>query len=427
MKRNPIVMAVGASTATVMLLAGCSSGGGSSAAPANGKVGGKVTMLFDGTFKSALKPVIAAFEAKYPGTKVDVTYSGGDLGSVISTQLQAGTAPDIFVTLPGGNVGGGSGILVVPLASQQRLLDLSDSPWASQVPKTWQSGVDHKGKTYAYPGTLQGIGAAYNQTMLDKLGLTIPQTWTDVLALCDKAKSKGVYAYAQGLSDGAHMVYLALSSTLIYGPTPDFDQQQRAGKTTFENSPWKDVFTKYQQMNQHGCFGDGALGRTRAQAATAVASSKAIADVDVGAMLAPITAGAPKSKFAFVPLPATDSPAETRMPALPGYTLSVNAATKNPATAKAFLDTLAETDNINKYSAGFGSVPVIPNDKFTPPPVLDTFDKYVSSGKATKIPDWPTAELQTLAMQEVQALMLGKDSVDTVLKKMQDKFNQANK
>ena len=106
-------------------------------------MGGTLTVIYDSTFKSALQPVITAFEQQNPGTKVDVNYVGGDVGNLISTQIRAGTAPDLFLTFPGG----GNAMGVQTLASQGRLLDLSDSPWASQIPKLWQDSMQHEGKT----------------------------------------------------------------------------------------------------------------------------------------------------------------------------------------------------------------------------------------------------------------------------------------
>jgi raffinose/stachyose/melibiose transport system substrate-binding protein len=425
--KSPIRLTLPAVTAAALALSGCSGGGDESAAPSNGAIGGKVTVVFDATFKRALDPVVQAFEKKYPGTKVDVNYMGGDISAVVLTQLQAGTAPDIFITFPGGTPGAGGGTGTVTLASQQRVLDLSDSPWASAVPKTWKSDVEYEGKTYAYPGALQGLGATYNATKLQELGLSIPKTWSEVLSLCDAAKSKGIYAYGQGLSDAGHMIYLALSSTLIYGPTPDFDQQQLDGKVTFDGSPWKEVFEKYVEMNKRGCFGDGAVGRSSQQGLDAVAAGKALGVVSVGAVLSILRASAPNNKYTLAALPATDSPDETYMPALPGYTISLNAQSKNPATAKAFLDVLAEPENINNYAAGFESIPVIPNGKFKAPDTLAAFNDAVVKGKSTKIPNWPTAELQTQAMQEVQSVLLGRESIDTALNKLQKTFDSAKK
>ena len=146
------------------------------------------------------------------------------------------------------------------------------------------------------------------------------------------------------------MLYLALTGTLVYGRDPDFSKQLAAKQTTIPNSPWKTALEKYKQMNDAGCFGDGALGRSGPQANNEVAAGKALGIVNVGAVIAPIKQAAPNSEFTIAALPATDNPADTYFTALPGYTLSVNADSKNPATAKAFLDLLAQPQYIKQYS-----------------------------------------------------------------------------
>ena len=418
----------GRGVAAAMLIAalalqGCSNGGTAAAPAANGTVGGTLTGVFDAAYKQALDPAAQAFQKEHPGVKVDINYAGGDVAGLISTQLQAGTAPDLLLTFPGGSPGNGGNVNVVTMASQNRLLDLSDSSWASAVPKKWTADVTYQGKTYAYPGAVQGLGAVYNQTKLDQLKLSIPQTMTEVLDLCAAAKRAGIYAYAQGLGDvsaGPQMLSFAQTGTLVYGPNPEFTQQQLDGKATFQDSAWKQQFELYKKMYDAGCFGDGALGRTRQQGGDAVAAGRALGIVDVGAVMGILQKTAPRSKFALAGMPATDNPADTYMPALPGYTLAVNAKAKNPATAKAFLEFLAQPDNINHYAAEFGSVPAIPNDQFRPPAELDQFAKLVASGKFSNLPTWPNPVVQTTLNKVVQSMLLGDDSPESALKKMQD-------
>jgi raffinose/stachyose/melibiose transport system substrate-binding protein len=406
-----------------LALAACSTAPADSGGPApgaSGAVSGTLSILYAKQFQSALEPVVKAFEQRYPGTKVDVNYVSGDVGNLIGTQLQAGTVADVFITLPGP----GGAMNVHTLAGQNRLLDLSDAPWAANIPKLWRNDMSYNGKTYAYPGTLQGLGAVYNMTKLKELGLTAPTTWSQVLGFCKSATERGVYAYAQGFNDpaGPQMMFLALSANLVYGPTPDFSTRLKEKKTTVPASPWKQVMEKYKQLNDAGCFGKGTLGRTRDQGGQEVSAGKALGIVDVGAVLATLQQAAPKSEFTITPMPATDNPADTYFAALPGFTLAANAKAKNPAAAKAFLNLLAEPANISVYAKGYASVPVIPAAGFTPPANLKSFNQAIAAGKASKIADWPNPKVNEVAQQGVQAIFLGKDSVDEVLQKMQRAF-----
>lgn len=385
-----------------------------------GGVSGTVRAVFPADFKSAFEPVVQAFESKYPDAKVKATYVGGDIAAVLITQIQAGTAPDILLGFPGD----GGPMNVGTLARKNIVLDLSDRPWASQIPKLWQPDMQLDGKTYAYPGAMQGLGGVYNKTVMDQLGLSIPTTYDQVLQLCRDAAAKGKYAYAQALNDpaGPQMIYLALSASLVYGPNRDFTNQQEQGEVTFANSAWRDVFDKYVQMNATGCFGKGVGGRNRTQGGQEVAKGDALALVDVGAALAIVQKANPKNEYVLSPLPATNDAQQTYYPALPGFVELVNAKSKNSAAAKAFLDLLAQPEIINAYANAFTSVPVIPNSSFQAPAQLKVLSDAVTSGKYSKLPKEP-GSLQSVAQEEVQSVLLGRDSVDTALKKIQEAFD----
>ena len=216
-------------------LSGCAAGG-SPAQPTDGSVGGTLTGVFDVNFKDTIEEIVANFEEKYPDVDVQFNYQGGDVGGLISTQLQADTAPDILLTFPGGTAGGGANVQVVTLASQGRLMDLSDQAWTKEVPEAWVADVTFEGATYAYPGAAQPLAGIYNQDKLDELGLEIPETLDDLYQLCAEAKDAGIYAFAQGLGEtlaGPQMLSFAQTSTLVYGPEPDFKAMLDEGTATY--------------------------------------------------------------------------------------------------------------------------------------------------------------------------------------------------
>jgi raffinose/stachyose/melibiose transport system substrate-binding protein len=418
MKIRPVLV-LGSAFVSILSLGACST------SPGGGSTGGakSISILYDANYKAALEPVVKAYEKKHPGTSVDVNYVGGDASSVLSTQLQANTLPDLFIAFPGPK---GPGLSVGTIASQGKAMDLSSSSWAPKVPKTWQHAVGFEGKTYAYPGTLQSLGGVYNKSRMDELGLTIPQTWSEVLKLCASAKKRGVYAYAQGINDnvGPQMVNYALTATLVYGPDRKFTQEQLKGEKSFADSGWRDSFEKYKKMEDAGCFGEGVAGRTSNQGITDVASGKALGTVYVGAAVALVRKQAPKAEITFAPLPATDNPADTYFPAAPGYVLVANAHAKNPQAVKDFLELLAQPEHINAYAAAFDNVPTIPNSSFKAPAFLNSFNKAVAAGKYVEFPDifWPNPNVQVVHQSQVQSVITGRTSIDKALAKMDEAF-----
>jgi raffinose/stachyose/melibiose transport system substrate-binding protein len=414
--------------AAATVLSGCS-GGSAGSAPTDGSISGTLTGVFDVTFKSTIEKIVANFEKKYPGVDVKFNYQGGDVGGLISTQVQANTAPDILLTFPGGDAGSGANVNVVTLASQGKLMDLSHQAWTKQVPDAWKSSVNYKDATYAYPGAAQPLAAIYNQDALDKAGLKIPKTLDEVYQLCDDAKSAGLYAYAQGLGEtlaGPQMLSFGQTASLVYGPNPKFDEQLQDGSATYTDSKWVDQFKIYKKMADKGCFGDGALGRDRQQGGSAVAAGQAFGLVDVGAAKAAMVTSNPKGKFVVAAIPATND-GKLYVTALPGYTIAANAAAKNPKAAAAFMEFLAEPEQSVIYANGFASVPILPNDQYKAPADLKPFADLLASGQYATLPNLGAPEVQVALNQGVQSLLLGNDTPESVAKKMQDAFDAAHK
>lgn len=420
--RIPKAIALGAVAITVIALTACTGQG--STTPSSSTIGGTLNIVFDTSYKAALEPTVKAFEKRYPKVNVKVDYQGGDIPSTTSTQLQAGTAPDIFLTYPGGSPTAGGGMNNITVGSQGLAADLADSSWAKAIPENHRADVEYKGKVYAYPGALQGLGPNYNVTKVKELGLEIPNTWDDLLKFCAAAHDKGVAAYAAGFNDAAHFIYLSAAAGLVYSKDPKFDQEQLAGKVKFQGSPWEKVFQIYVDMNKANCFQAGALGATRAQTDDLVASGKALAVVDVGASLAGLSAINPKNQYVLTPFPATNDPKQNWIPAFPGYTLSVNAASKNIPTAKAFLEVLNE--NRGTYGEGFASAPVIPDKSFKPPVGLVQFNKAIADGQTAPLTSWPGSEMQSTAQAQVQAILLGQQTPKGTMVVLQNLFDQSN-
>jgi ABC-type glycerol-3-phosphate transport system substrate-binding protein len=105
------------------------------------------------------------------------------------------------------------------------------------------------------------------------------------------------------------------------------------------------------------------------------------------------------------------------------YTLAVNAHTKNPATAKAFMAYLAEPANTNLLAAGFNALPAIPNCQYTPPDYLKPFAPLIQSGRFGQLPTWPNAKVQSDLNQGIQSVFIGHSTPDSVLKQMQQDLN----
>jgi raffinose/stachyose/melibiose transport system substrate-binding protein len=424
MKIRNIGVATGALTVVALALTGCSgSGSGDSSTGSGDALSGTLTGIFDAQYKAALEPIVANFEKENPDVDVQIDYQGGDLGAIILTQLQGGTAPDVLLSFPGGTEGTAADN-VIPLAAGGLIAPI-EPDWADQIPAAWENQFVYDGQVFAFPGAVQPLTAIYNQTMLDELGLTAPTTLDEVYTFCADATAKGVYAYSQGLGDtpaGPQMLSFGQTASLVYGPTPDWDSQLAAGDVTYPGSGWETQFEIYQKMYDAGCFGEGSLGRSRTQGQDAVAARQALGLVDVGAVLAGIQTANTEDEFVIATMPATED-GTSYITSLPIYSLTVNAKAKNLAAAKAFVEFAGEPEQSALYATGFDMVPLMPNDAYEPPAALADFATLVNDGKTALLAN-VTPEVQVALNTGVQSMLLGEDTPASLAQKMQDAYNK---
>ncbi|WP_247046325.1 ABC transporter substrate-binding protein [Arthrobacter rhizosphaerae] len=413
------VVTAAVATLTAISLAGCAGSTGSTSATNQtdgGEPSGTLTGLFSSYFKDTYEQIAADFKKKYPKVDVKFDYQGGDVGQLVMTQLQGGTAPDILTSFPGGTIKDPADT-VAHLSSTGRIAPI-EAPWTKDVPDAWKPSVNYQDKTYAYPGALQPLAGIYNKTKLDELGLKIPTTVDETYQLCTAAKDKGIYAYALGLGDPAGPQMLTYAQLATLEPDPvKFDADMAAGKAKYTDSVWVKQFEIYKKMGDLGCFGEGALGRSSDQAVQEVAKGTALATVSVGAVLGQVQKAAPGNSFKVAPMPATNNAADTKVVALPGFVNTINAKAKNPTAAQAFLEFMGEAEPSAIYAKGFASVPVLPNDAYKAPEELATFAELIKSGSYAPL-GTVQAEVQTQLNQTIQSLILGDATPRQVAEKL---------
>jgi raffinose/stachyose/melibiose transport system substrate-binding protein len=407
------IAAVGA----MALVAGCSNN-------PTGSGDQVLTVLSNSDFKPAFEELIADFEAANDGVTVQVTYaSGNDYDSIVGTAISSGNAPDIIDALPGASGASSTQEMI----DKGVLLDLSDQDWASEVPQSInaqnQPGRDDD-TVYAYPVLVQPMGAFYNLGTLDETGLEPPATWSDLLQFCADAQDAGKVAYSLGIADQwiGQLIPYALADTLVYGDDPNWggDGALSAGEVSLTDSAWVEVFQKYNEMGESGCFNENpnAIGLDATFAP--VSTGEALGIVQVGATFGNLQGLDESQEYTLSALPANDDPESTYMPASPAHEYGVYADSEKRELALSFLDFFAQSENINKFVETIGgAVPAIPNDAFVPPALLEEFNEYVTNDRVRAFPSFPNVEVQTAVLVETQNMFLGSVTPEQLVERMQ--------
>jgi multiple sugar transport system substrate-binding protein len=298
-----------------------------------------------------VEDAIRQFEAANPGVKIKASwYEKTALYAALKTALRAGQAPDIFYAEPD----------QVEYMENGLLLDLSGLNWANIEP--WAREIwSYKGKPYGFPLEAWTVEVFYNQKMMQDLGMTVPANRqfdaAQFLDLTKKAKARGWTPLALGVGDrpfpGAHLTHEALLEKLgiddygklLHGKLPWTDPRVtdtlRYVKSLVDAGLLPTSFTSLKLGEAHTYFhtNPGAVAFLNGSWYT----SRAFNPPDKGGQ----PAGFPLSIMRF-PGMAGAACNNCKTMAV-GGSYVVNAATKVPQQAVAFLNSMATPAMGNRW------------------------------------------------------------------------------
>jgi raffinose/stachyose/melibiose transport system substrate-binding protein len=405
--------------AAALTLPGCPAG--SQAEKNDGETVLTMSAWADDPMAAAL---IEQFEKDNPGVTIDYTgLPWPNILTQISTEMTSGTASDIVVAFSGR----GNALGVQNLAKGNYIADLSDSSWADAFSGATRSAMGVDDKVLFGSNALTMVPAIYNVQALEAVGATAPTTFDEVLDLCAAAKSQGKVAYALAALAGGNYTSLAMAmaTTLVYGVDPEFTEEQLAGDATFSDSDWTEVFDKLGEMNDAGCFTADATGVSLDIAQGQVAKGEAVGIVDVTPAIANIASLAPEgTTFETAPFPATNDPADTKLPVGFGAGYAVNAKSKNIDLAKKFVDFYMSQEGLNIALESGSIYPSVPVDGYTAPDALAGIADLAHGDSAQPLFDatWPNASVGQAYSDGIQGFLTGQLSRDEILKRMDAAF-----
>ncbi|MFD5875430.1 extracellular solute-binding protein [Streptomyces sp. NPDC060322] len=377
------------------------------------------------TDRAAMKAVVAAFERENPQAKIAVTYAGTDqLQSALPAGLSSGKGPDVFTVWPGY----GNPAAVRTLEAAGRLADLSGLDFVRRVPEDTKWVTRVGGSTYAVPANYSGIGAIYSKKAMRDIGGTSPETWDELLQLCDKARAGGKVLFALGVETPwvTQLADYALAATTVYADHPDFATEMSNGRATFADSGWRKALEKYVELNERGCFSSNPAGGSYETSIQDVAEGRAVGVVQVASSTSAITAAAPGLQLGMFALPAGNDAAKTHMPGAVSAAYGVNSHSSNKELALKFVEFLGSDTGQNLYNQDSGTLPAIPNDRFTAAPVLKPLVEHQKAGTTVPFMDqlWPNPQVQQEHFVQIQALLSGRADVDGVLTALDETYQE---
>lgn len=408
--------AAGTGLLAVPGLASCGLGGGSETA---------LRLAGFADFQEATNTMIERYQEQNPDTTFETTYAPVDqVQSSLRPQLASGNAPDMHVVWPGN----GNALAMIPLVQANLLENLSDQPWASEIPESFERVFAVEGETYFFTPSFSMIGAIYNKNVFDELGLQIPETWDDLISTCEEIKADGRHPIALGNQTPwvTQLINYALVASTVFAENPDFAEQHLEGNADFSDSGWQEAFEKYMELNEQEFFNPNPLGTTYEQQLQMVASGEAAMAVQTSGGIPQIESYGEPGQFAVFAFPGVNDPDMVRVPAAPGNGFGVSPNSDFIEESKAFITFMSETENMNDFADITGSLPVIPNEQAEDPEALQPMMPFVEQDKGVPYMDqlWPNPEVQQVHFAVVQEAFTGETTISDALRRMEDAYEQ---
>jgi raffinose/stachyose/melibiose transport system substrate-binding protein len=372
--------------------------------------------------------LITNFERVYPNITVNATYlpSGTLINQTETTQLAGGNAPDLLAASPGC----GQPLSICELAKDGYLSPLLNEPWAKRSPRLVISRDKYGQGLFAFTPAVDPEGIFTNDTLFKKLGLTIPQTFPQLLTLCQKAKADGTAAlvFAGGTPFTTFMAELSVGT--VYAKDKTWLAELKAGKATFEGTAgWHQALQEVIDMSNAGCFQPGALGTSSSGALVDFAQGQGLMTMQLCSFKGLIDMDGPQFAYSFHLFPGGTSPTQIRTLVNLSASIGINAhsSAANQAAAKAFIDFIARPKQNALYTQLIGG---LTQYQF----LKQQTSSFMGSDVATMIKDgawvinpletfW-NASVLTVLQQDGAGLLTGQVSIDDFLNAMDAAWKQ---
>ncbi|WP_160723817.1 ABC transporter substrate-binding protein [Bacillus sp. USDA818B3_A] len=387
MKKSISLVATGMIALSV--LAGC---GSKDEASANGKV--KIEFLqYKTEARATYDELIKKFEKENP--KIDVVQSNPpDATTVLKTRVAKRDIPDVMGT--------GGDISYSDIAKAGAFKEVTNDKLLNDIQPAYVDmlkDISKQDKVYGIPYAANADAVIYNKAIFKELGLEVPKTWDDFIAVAEKVKAAGKNPFYFTFKDAwtALPAYNVLAANTQGN---DFFKKLDNKKTTFVkgHSEAVDKFVeliKYGNKDQTGkAYNDGNVAFAKGESAMYLQGIWAIPE---------IKKANPNIDLGVFPYPVGDSKVVSGVDVV----LTQSSQTKHPKEAKKFIEFLLRDDNMKQYLSeqnAFAAKKGIVQEA----PELEGLKESIASGALVDFPDHYVPSAVALDKQ-LQTLVQNKD------------------
>ena len=408
-RKNAISAVLAVAMLTAAILPGCSSGGDSG-----------VTEIEILQYKPEAATYFDQVEEQFNASHDDIHLtisSPNDASTILRTRFIREDYPDI--------IGIGGDINYSYYVDADILADVSDYPGLADIKQSYLDILENleitpKDGAYGVPYVANAAGILYNKDMFEEHGWEIPESWGELIDLCEEIKAEGILPFYFGFRDT--WTCLAPWNSLAVDLAPaDTCQRVNAGETTFSKE-YVEVAEKCLELVSYGPEDPFAYGYN--DACTAFASGES-AMYPIGSYAVPqILSVNPEMNIDSFVTPGNDDASKNTLNSGVDLMFAVTAECENKEAAYEVLDFLMEDANIQAYIDDQNAVPCKDGD-FDLAPMLDGMTSFIESGNMTDYQDhYYPSEMAADAL--IQTYLINKDA-DAFLKDFDTRWQRYNR
>lgn len=371
-------------------------------------------------YKPEAVAVFEQLEEEFNATHDDIQLkieSPNDAMTILKTRFTREDYPDI--------IGIGGDINYSYFVDAEILMDISDYEGLSTIKSSYVDilegleFVPTEG-TYGVPYVANAAGILYNRDMFEEHGWKIPETWDELMALCEEIESEGIQPFYFGFKDTWTCLapWNALAVDLA---DADICKQVNRGEATFTDA-YREVAEKMLELLKYGEDGPFAYGYN--DACTAFARGES-AMYTIGSYAVPqIKSVNPEMNIDSFVMPGSNNKEDNVLNSGVDLQFCVTSECKNKEAAYEVLDFLLEHDNVQAYLDNQNAVPC-KDEEFELASEVDGMREYITEGKMTDYQDhYYPSEMAVDA--QIQTLLIEQD-VDAFLAKFDKDWTRYNR
>ncbi|HBE78086.1 MAG TPA: hypothetical protein DDW65_09955, partial [Firmicutes bacterium] len=356
---------------------------------------------------------------------IDLEMVPNDSAAVLRSRMASNQAPDIIQLQ--------SYAMVFEFAGAGWLLDLSKEPVLGKVAPATKNAVTYKGKAYALPMDVAGIGIIYNKDIFKKYGLKPPTTFKELTAVCAALKKNNVTPFASMFKVNWSLGhFLSMVHTTLAGPkVMPWIESMNSGKGSFADPiNTKEVFRMldFYKANSDPKAAEFDWNEQQASFAKGEAAMMVQGLWSYGAAIGTN----PKLHCGFIPFPCTNDTKDTKLFADVDSTfaLSASSSPEKIKASKTFLEWLATPEAIKIWVEKCKLVPTFKgaNVKTMDAPFQDLVS-YLNSGKTNPwaFSMYPVAAFEDATKNGAQEYVFGTKNAEQVIQYFDETWKKSLK